>query len=292
MSVEAILEEEDESNLKSKEGCAMRKHLTFLTAVVTLLLACGGAAASSPMDLLDWQVYDSFPGPALNTALWDLSNPRNNYVGYTVSNGLTVSTSSDKPKLSLGVTYPITNVITSGGLFAAKVPFNVSASVQSGGAVAVGMDLGGNTLVAPLMDRVAIPITWVWAENYQGFNGKLFVSGPDGNPVIVPTDVTHGELGLIYDGTTLSTFYNEGSGWQMLYSGNPGWHYSSVDPLESGLNGGDIKGVSGTSMAATFADFEIATSFLPVPSVPEPATIFLLGSGLLGLCGIRLSFRK
>lgn len=34
------------------------------------------------------------------------------------------------------------------------------------------------------------------------------------------------------------------------------------------------------------------SSSTPVVSVPEPATLFLLGSGVLGLLGLRRRFRK
>jgi hypothetical protein len=255
----------------------MRKCFVALCAVV-MVVAVSGKVPASPMDSLNWWTYDSFPGPGLNTTLWQLP-PEGNYVGYTVNNGLTIITSSDQPKFSLNPTYSI----NTGDFFAEKFSFNVlAASVQPGGVVNVTTDIG-----APSVPNSAIPISWAWVNNYQGFSGKLFASGPDNNPIFAFTDVTQGQLGFIYDGTSVSMYYNEGSGWQMLYSVNPGWS----GPLQFGKLGVEIQGALGSSMLTTFTNVQFATSAVPVP---EPTTMLLLGSGLIGLAGYgrRKFFKK
>jgi len=222
----------------------VRKCFLVLCAVITLVAASGRVGAS-PMDWLSWWTYDSFPGPSLNTNLWQLS-PNSDYLSCAVNNGLTVITSSDHAKFSLTSTYNI----NTGNFFAAKFSFNVLASVQSGGMVDVTTDIG-----APSVPNSSIPISWAWAQNYQGFSGKCFVSGPDNNPIFASTNVTQGQLGFIYNGTSVSMYYNDGSGWQMLYSVNPGWS----GPLMYGL-GVEIKGPPGSSMTTTFTNVQFATS--------------------------------
>ncbi len=243
----------------------MRKCLVTICAVL-MVFAMSASAEASPMDLLNWQAYDNFAGPSLNMTLWQMS-PSNNYVICTVNNGLTASVSSGKPNFSLEFTY----AINSGNLFAIKFPFSVTGSVQSGGGIAVTMDIGqtGNL----------IPITWAQVQDYQGGTGKLFVSGPDNNATVISTDVTQGQLGFIYDGSSISTYYNVGAGWQTLYSGIPGWS----GPMRSALSAGEILGTPASSMTAFIDNVQFATSY--TAPVPEATSLLFLGFGLVGLVG-------
>jgi hypothetical protein len=114
-----------------------------------------------------------------------------------------------------------------------------------------------------------------------------YMIGSDIQVHFVNTNVTQGQLGMYYDGSTVTFFYNttldpysgwQSTGWSGGWSGvwNPGW---TTDPKVF-IRGYDM------SYRTRFSLDNV--EYRPVPI---PAAVWLLGSGLISLIGMR-RFRK
>jgi hypothetical protein len=109
----------------------------------------------------------------------------------------------------------------------------------------------------------------------MGFRAKSTINGVTTASDIIPTTVTSGWLGIGYNGTEASCWYDMGSGWQLLTTYTPEFTSSPFFFIEG------------------YNEYGTALSFRAdqVQVVPLPPSVLLLGSALLGLGGWR-RFRK
>ena len=223
-------------------------------------------------------MYDDFSGNGIDTSKWTISEPGGLF---SQPGDGQLHFYSDN---SAGVTPPPGGSLISTTSFTAgffSMDFNnFSSTNNSPGGQGLGsfgaLGLGTKTNYVRMLRGRVVSEEWGYFEaNYY-----------DGTPLhvwYVFTDVTSGQLGLYYDGSTVGFFYNNGlDGWQELdttgpdtkgrtVTVTPGW--SSPPPLF-------ISGTPGASGVTEFAADNV--QFTPVP---EPATMLLLGSGLIGLAG-------
>ena len=251
----------------------MKKFYLILCAVF-MVLSLSSIAGAYTIESLNWWTYDDFPGPDLNTTLWSVHTDISGT--YTVNDGLEISTSSPDNTYfgmhAIGANF----IFNSGQFFAAKVPFNIiTAFVPEAGSQVVSLGIDMNQYPDVSLD---FNLNWGLTYDFLGYTGMYFIAGyPDGF-IGTPTQATQGSFGLIYDGTNLSMYFNDGNGWQPLYTGTPLWSgqvnfYLSAEVQNEG------------SLQVTIDNVQFG-------SVPIPSTFFLLGPGLIGLAGFRRKFRR
>lgn len=96
----------------------------------------------------------------------------------------------------------------------------------------------------------------------------------------------YGQLGLIYDGTIVTAAFktsmdlDPNNGWTIIASFNPQFSDDLIPQL----------GISADSHGQ--GNFSFKLDNVTINSVPEPASMLLLGLGLIGLAGARRKFQK
>ena len=257
----------------------MRNWLAIFCAAV-MVVAVSSVAGASPMDSLNWQPYDTFPGSNLNTALWTVENSDGTLT--TGAGGLTLTPSSLSGTGNSTLDIAATLTISNGSFFAARVPFSITTdSAGSGGLVTFGITLSSSDY------SKASSIGWANANNLSidgsTLNGTAFVFSTDHNPPanIQNTSITMGDLGLIDSGGMITMYYNDGTGWYQLGAPNPtvGWAGTLVFDLTATIN-------KSGSLTVAVPEVDVGTP------VPEPSAILFLVPGLVGLVGFRRKFKE
>ncbi len=252
----------------------MKKCFVIFSAAVMLVTVSGmpafGAAALPPDDSLLWQVYDGFPGPDLNIDLWVINDQDNTTI--TVNNGLTISPAT-LGTLILDMCPTLS--LSSADRFAMKIPFQIT---DSSGTVYFALDI--EQQVEQGQDSKDVHIAWVaGAGIVTGTDQPVFHSGLGADANMAYTVVTQGWLGYTYDGLEFSGYYNDGTGWTELWTSNPQW------------SGQLLLHLTGEGeMTATISQVLFAS--LPPSAIPIPGTLFIFGSGILGLIGVKRRLRQ
>jgi len=245
--------------------------------VAVSLLFCTAAEA---------YIYDDFSSPGIDTGKWTTSDPLHLFSqpgdGQLYFNSDNTAKVSPAPSGTLVSTTSFT-----AGFFSMDFNHFVSSNVSPGGQglgsfAALGLGTKTTKYVRMLRGRVVSEAAGYFEANY--FDGAVL------HVWYVFTDVTSGRLGLHYDGSTVSFFYNNGvDGWQRLdttgpdtkdniVAVTPGW--SSPPPLfVSGTPGGS----GGTIFAVDKVEYTPASS---IPTMTEWGILVVMV--LLGASGIYL----
>jgi PEP-CTERM motif len=245
--------------------------ISMLSIAATLsLLFCTTAGAD---------IYDNFDDVGINSAKWNVSDPGSLfsqpgngqlYFYSDNSNGL-----NPPPAASLRSTTCFTP-----GFFSMDFNNFFSSNTSPGGQglgsfAALGLGTKDTTYVRMLRGRVI-------SDQWGYFEANYF-DGADLHVWYVYADAVSGQLGLSYDGSVVDFFYNDGlHGWQELDTSGPDTKGRILTVIPGWISPPPLF-IGGTPGASGVTQF--AVDKVEYTAVPEPTTVLLLGSGLIGLVG-------
>lgn len=188
--------------------------LTSLTVNVSQVYVAAPGESRTDPNQISWVVYDAFLGASLNPALWEHSE------GNVVTGGpgltLTPTPLSTPGHTNSGVRASLP--IAFGGYFAFKVPFSIAtATAALSGAADFNVDICG-----PHQSLQCVSIGWVLANNIvppsggPALSGTFFHQDDDNSFSLAPTTTTSGQFAMTYAGGLITSFFDDGSGWQQL----------------------------------------------------------------------------
>lgn len=235
--------------------------LTSLTVNVSQVYVAAPGESRTDPNQIAWVVYDAFLGASLNPALWEHSE------GTVVTGGpgLTLSPTplSTPGHTNSGIRASLP--IAFGGYFAFRVPFSIAtATAESSGAADFNVDICG-----PHQSLQCVSIGWALANNIvppsggPALSGTFFHQDDDNTFSFAPTTVASGQFAMTYAGGLITSYFDDGSGWQQL-----GHAFSPpIDwvPIR----------------------FELDAGATVLPAVPEPSSALLFSLGVLALAVAR-----
>lgn len=246
-------------------------YLNFLGLILAMVLLLFSTPAQA-------YVYDNFDGSGINTSLWSdrglmnglFTQPDDGYLHYYDATGgigyyqILRSAARQTTPFFVSMQYidfHATNYATG--------PFEGSGPI---------LWIGNSTNSVRLYEYIV-------AGDSQGFRaikridhgGGVIEKAPLGD--IIPTTAANASLGIYYDGTYVSFWYDEGSGWREIPLYAP-YAPGFTDPYFF---------IQGYNEYGTYLSFKVDQ--VQLNPVPLPAGVWLLGSGMVALAGWR-RFKK
>lgn len=231
--------------------------VTSLTINVSqVYVAAPGESRTDPSQIT-WVVYDAFLGASLNPALWEHSE------GTVVTGGpgltLTPNSLSTPGHTNSGIRASLPIVL--GNYFAFRVPFSVAtATADPSSAADFNVDICG-----PHQQLQCVSIGWALANNIvpplggPALSGTFFHQDDDTAFSFAPTTAISGQFAMTYVGGLITSYFDDGSGWQQL-------GHAFSPPI-----------------AWVPIRFELDAGATVLPAVPEPSSALLYCLGIMTL---------
>lgn len=226
-------------------------------------------------------IYDNFNASSIDTDKWNYKEDQGFTTGFF---------SQSEGTLNYNATSQTSHVIQ--GIYTTETftkPLNASlqffdySSSMSSSYLAMGFGQYEN-FVEICRVQTATSAYFMAAHGYINSLGSVYHWASSMQTIDNISD--YGQLGLFYDGTIVTAAYktsmdsDPNNGWTIIASFNPQFSNDLIPQL----------GISADSYGQ--GNFSFKVDNLTINTIPEPATILLLGLGLIGLAGVRRKLQK